>query len=95
MKKILLTFGVLFVFLNANAQSDRFIVLFRNDVSQAREHKKVQNERSFETWEKNQPKVRIEAVKAAVEQSNTNSKSNKSKRRLKNKETRIRNRIKN
>lgn len=56
-------------------------------------HKKLQKERSFETWEKNQPKVRLKAVKNAVEQSKEIKGSNNKLSKLKRKEARIRERI--
>lgn len=61
--------------------------------SQARYHSKLQNERSYDTWEKNQPRVRIKAAKLAVEQSkDINNDRNKSAR-LRRKEDRITSRI--
>ena len=53
-------------------------------------HKKLQKERSFETWKKNQPKTRIRAVKSAVKQSKEVNGFRNQTARLVRKENRIR-----
>lgn len=58
--------------------------------SHLRYHKKLQNERSFETWKRNQPKVRINAVKEAKKQSKAMNGKNNQTARLIRKEERIR-----
>lgn len=55
---------------------------------------KEQKEKSFETWEKNQPKVRINAVKSAVKQSKEINGHRTATARLQRKENRIRKQIK-
>lgn len=55
-----------------------------------RYHKKLQNERSFETWKRNQPKVRINAVREAKKQSKAMNGKNNQTARLIRKEERIR-----
>lgn len=62
---------------------------YRKDVQ------KEQYERSFEFWQKKQPKVRIEAVKAAVEQSKDVRGERNKKSKLVARENRIRERIVN
>lgn len=93
MKKLF--FLILFILsLNqAEAQTKFFGNLFNTDVSHAREHRKLQNDLSFETWEKKQPKVRIKVTKDAVEQSKETKGTGNKKARLKRKEERIRQRI--
>lgn len=78
-----------------NAQDNKFLPrLFSRDVSQAREHRKLQNDLSFETWEKKQPKVRVKATKYAVKQSKETSSESSATTRLQKREERIRKRIK-
>lgn len=55
---------------------------------------KEQKEKSFETWEKNQPKIRINAVKSAVKQSKEIKGHRNMTARLQRKENRIRKQIK-
>ena len=73
------------------------IVLFTTGTANAQAgityHKKLQKERSFETWEKNQPKTRIKAVKLAVKQSKEVNGHRNQTARLVRKEDRIRQRI--
>lgn len=95
MKRTIILITFILTSLVVNAQDNRFLPrLFSRDVSHGREHSKLQKELSFETWEKKQPKVRLNAVKDAVEQSKeTSGKKNKTTK-LKRKENRIRKRIK-
>ena len=54
---------------------------------------KEQKDKSFETWEKNQPKIRANAVKSAVKQSKEINGHRNSTARLQRKENRIRKQI--
>lgn len=54
---------------------------------------KEQKERSFEEWEKNQPSIRIKAVKSAVKQSREMKGKRSQNARLIRKENRIRKQI--
>ena len=58
-----------------------------------RYHNKLQKERSFDTWEKSQPKIRLKAVKLAVKQSKNTKGKNSQSARLVRKEERIRKQI--
>ena len=58
--------------------------------SSVRYHQKLQKERSFETWKRNQPKVRIDAVKQAKKQSKSVHGDNNQVTRLQRKENRLR-----
>lgn len=70
------------------------VILFGPDANaqtpHLRYHNKLQNERSFTTWEKSQPKIRVNAVKAAVKQSKAMRSNNNQTARLVRKENRIR-----
>ena len=61
---------------------------YRKDVA------KEQKERSFQEWERRQPKVRIEAVKSAIDQSKLVNGTRGKSARLKRKENKLRQRIK-
>lgn len=54
---------------------------------------KEQKERSFQEWEKNQPKIRANAVKSAVKQSKEMKGHRNANARLQRKENRIRKQI--
>jgi hypothetical protein len=76
----LLMVAIVFVIVNpVKAQSD-----------QARYHQKLQKYHSFQRWEKEQPKVRIKAVKSAVKQYKQVKGLNNQSARLVRKENRIR-----
>lgn len=57
-------------------------------------HNKLQIERSFLTWESNQPKTRIKAIKIANEQKRDKNKRNRVYDRLKRKERKLHTKIK-
>jgi hypothetical protein len=56
-------------------------------------HQKLQKHYSFERWEKEQPKVRVKAVKSAVRQAKEVKGNNSQSARLVRKENRIRKQI--
>lgn len=60
---------------------------------QARDHAKMQQQTSYQTWRNNQPKVRISAVKSTVKQSKEMYSEKNRLSRLKRKEIKIRKQI--
>lgn len=87
MKRLLLTLAFIWVIwvitlMDANAQSDH-----------AKYHAKLQKERSFTNWEKEQPRLRIKALKSAVKQSKEVKGTRSQSARLIRKENRIRKQI--
>jgi hypothetical protein len=70
------------------------VILFGPDANaqtpHLRYHNKLQKERSFESWRKSQPKIRVNAVKSAVKQSKSIRGNNNQSARLVRKENRVR-----
>jgi hypothetical protein len=79
----LLMFAIVFVIVNP----------VKGQSSQAKDHAKMQSYYSFDRWERDQPKVRIKAVKDAVKQSKAIKGKNNQSARLVRKENRIRKHI--
>ncbi len=80
----LIVLGVLFLVISANTFGQTKAVSY---------HTKLQQERSFEAWEKEQPSKRIRAVNSAVKQSKDVKGKNNSKSKLRRKENRKRKQI--